>query len=81
MTKAKRATESVPLEEGALVRITGDRGSYVVMSSALAPDGSVTLYGGDVDPNGHRSYRSVMPNRIVPEDRKTVLSKRKRQDV
>lgn len=67
------------MEVGTLVRIVGERGTFVVMSSALFKDGSVSLYGGDADPNGHRCYRAVMPERIIAETRKNVIAKRKRQ--
>lgn len=70
------------LEVGMLVRLrpgNADLGSYVLMSTAPGADGSLTLYGGDVDPNGHRRYRSVMPDRLQVEDRREVLAKRKRQ--
>lgn len=72
-----------PLVEGMLVRLrpgNADLGSYVLMSIDPAPDGSLTLYGGDVDPSGHRRYRSVMPDRLQIEDRREVLAKRRRQE-
>lgn len=85
MTTTKLKTDKAlpdPLEEGILVRLkpgNADLGSYVLMSTVPAPDGSLTLYGGDVDPNGYRRYRSVMPDRLQIEDRREVLAKRKRQ--
>jgi hypothetical protein len=72
-----------PLEVGILVRLRpghADNGSYVLMAVEPAPDGSLNIYGGDVDPNGHRRYRAVMPDRLQIEDRREVLAKRKRQD-
>jgi len=71
------------IEVGTLVRLRpgqADLGTYTVMSSDPAPDGSITLYGGDVDPNGHRRWRAVMPDRLQLEDRRDVLRKRARQD-
>lgn len=81
----KPTTTDLPeaLEEGMLVRVRpgyGDAGTYVLMSVIPAADGSLTLYGGDIDPNGHRRYRSVMPERLQVEDRREVLAKRKRQE-
>lgn len=70
------------LEVGMLLRLRPgfeDRGTYVLMSIDPAPDGSLTLYGGDADPNGHRRYRSVMPDRLQVENRRDVIAKRKRQ--
>jgi len=72
-----------PLEAGILVRLrpgNDDGGSYVLMADTPAPDGSLSLYGGDVDPNGRRGYRAVMPERLQIEDRREVLAKRKRQE-
>lgn len=52
------------MTEGAWVRIRGERGVFVVKSTA-SKDGSVTLYGGDRDPRGHRGFRAVMPERLI----------------
>lgn len=81
---APKRTDALPdrLEVGMLVRLRPgfeDRGTYVLMSIDPAPDGSLTLYGGDADPSGHRRYRSVMPDRLQVENRRDVLAKRKRQ--
>lgn len=87
MTKTTKTTTDKslpnPLVEGILVRLkpgNADLGSYVLMTANPAPDGSLTLYGGDVDPGGYRRYRAVMPDRLQIEDRREVLAKRKRQD-
>lgn len=67
---------------GTLVRFkSGDSGTYRVMDDKLAPDGSVRLYGGDVDPMGRRQSRAGRPENLVPEDRKDVLKRMKRRDV
>lgn len=82
--KRVRRNQSLPkeLEVGMLVKFRDgeDRGTYEVMSVTLSPDGSVSLYGGDLDPNGRRGYRAVMPERLMLEDRRNVLIKRHRQD-
>jgi hypothetical protein len=85
MTKTTKTDKALPAElvVGLLVRLkpgNADSGSYVLMSATPAPDGSLSLYGGDVDPNGHRRYRAVMPERLQIEDRREVLAKRKRQE-
>lgn len=86
MTAQKKARRSITLPEvlevGTLVRLKGgeDRGTFEVMSSKPAPDGSISLYGGDADPNGHRCFRAIMPERLQLEDRKHILAKRNRED-
>jgi hypothetical protein len=81
---AKKKVTGLPetLEVGMLVRFKDgvDRGTYAVFSVDLARDGSVTLYGGDADPSGHRCFRAVMPERLQLEDRKAILAKRHRED-
>lgn len=54
-----------PFVKGTWVRIVGSQGTFKVMSNLLNPDGSLTLYGGDKNPRGHRRYRAVMPDRLV----------------
>lgn len=85
MKKKTKPTTDLPpiLEAGLLVRfrnLEGDRGTYVLMSEVPSADGSLTIYGGDIDPGGHRRYRSAMPDRLQLEDRKHVLAKRQRQE-
>lgn len=48
---------------GDWVRIKGGQGVYRVMG--YSKDGSVSLYGGDKDPKGHRGARNVQPERLV----------------
>jgi hypothetical protein len=85
MKKKSKPSTDLPeqLEIGMLLRfrnLEGDRGTYALMSLTPGADGSLTLYGGDVDPGGHRCYRSVMPERLQLEDRKHILAKRQRQE-
>lgn len=54
-----------PFAKDTWVRIVGQQGVFKVMRSLLNPDGSLTLYGGDKNPRGHRGYRAVMPSRLV----------------
>jgi hypothetical protein len=49
------------------VKITGENGFYWVYGNSQ--DGSVTLWGGDKDPNGYRSFRSVKPERLTLDTR------------
>lgn len=58
-------TVDSPFPKGTWVRITGAQGTFRVMKNLLNPDGSLTLYGGDKNPRGHRSFRSVLPARLV----------------
>ena len=60
----------IELVKDTQVRIVGDRGTYKVMSTELNADGSVTLFGGDMDPGGRQSFRAVMPERLVSDKRK-----------
>ena len=73
-------TPTTDFTEGMQVRFKpgGELGTYRMFSDTLAPDGSVTLYGGDVDPGGYRQFRSIMPDRLQPEARPEVLRKIKR---
>lgn len=80
MKRRKKPIEDYWFAEGTLVRIVGERGTFVVQTSRPGKDNSILLYGGDADPNGHRCFRSVMPERLVIETRKHVIAKRKRQD-
>jgi len=60
----------VKFNVGDRVKIQGDRGTYIVKSADLGKDGSVLLYGGDMNPNGNQGFRSIMPNRLSPDKRK-----------
>jgi len=57
-------------EEGDRVMIKGERGSFKVFRAEPGPDGSILLYGGDVNPNGNRRFRSIMPERLTTDKRK-----------
>lgn len=57
-------------EVGDKVMIKGERGTYKVHRAEVSKDGSVLLYGGDTNPNGNRGFRSVMPERLVPDKRR-----------
>jgi hypothetical protein len=57
----------------------GDLGTFRVMSPAVWVDGSIRMYGGDVDRNGYRGFRNAMPDRLMLENRKETLAKLKRQ--
>jgi len=63
------------LTVGDRVMIKGERGTYVVKRAETGKDGSVLLYGGDTNPNGNRGFRSIMPERLVPDRRKPSKSK------
>lgn len=41
-----------------------------MMRDDLNPDGSVHLYGGDLNPNGIRGFRDIMPGRLAIDKRK-----------
>mgnify|MGYP001023319426 CR=1 FL=1 len=56
----------------------GELGTFCVFTDVLGKDGSVTVYGGDVDPGGYRSFRSFMPDRLTAEHRPEILRKLKR---
>jgi hypothetical protein len=51
-----------PYAIGDWVRIAGSPSIYKVMG--YSKDGSVSLYGGDPDPNGRRGSRAIMPDRL-----------------
>lgn len=55
---------------GDRVVVQGDRGSYVVQNDELGSDGSVLVFGGDMNPNGVRKFRSVMPHKLTVDKRK-----------
>lgn len=50
--------------------IKGERGQFTVLRESLSSDGSVDLYGGDLNPNGVRNFRNVMPTRLQADKRK-----------
>lgn len=51
--------------------IRGERGQFTVYCDDLNRDGSVQLYGGDLNPNGIRNFRDIMPGRLSIDKRKT----------
>lgn len=48
------------VEKGTEVRISGVRGSFIFQ---YFRNGEVTVYGGDRNPNGHRMFRTFVPER------------------
>lgn len=77
MTTKKTKTTTTEFRYGMQVRLNDgpELGTFVVMSNEPYADGSITLYGGDVDRGGYRKYRSIMPDRLKMEDRKEILRK------
>ena len=59
-------TMKIEFKEGDRVTIVGERGVYTVQKDQPNKDGSITLYGGDVNPNGNRGSRYIMPKRLKP---------------
>ena len=53
---------------GDVVKICGEIGVFKVLNPPYASDGSVRLWGGDKDPNGHHGHRAVMPARVKPSE-------------
>lgn len=50
------------------VKIDRENGFYWVVG--FGGDDSVTLWGGDADPGGYRSYRSIPPTKLKEDTRK-----------
>lgn len=50
------------------VKIDSENGFYWV--HGYSADGSLTLWGGDADPNGYRCYRNIKPERLKADVRK-----------
>lgn len=46
------------------VTIVGERGVYTVQRDKPNKDGSISLFGGDTNPNGNRGFRDIMPERL-----------------
>lgn len=57
-------------EKGDRVRITNERGTYRIHRIEPNDDGSLLLFGGDVDPNGVQGFRAVKPEKLVVDKRK-----------
>ena len=55
---------------GDRVKIVGERGTYKVCKDVYNKDGSVNLFGGDMDPNGVQGFRCIMPSRLQVDNRK-----------
>lgn len=69
--KAKvRPEKKHPFEKGDKVMIVGENGVFRVYDDIPWYDGSISLFGGDKDPNGIRKFRSVMPDKIKADKRK-----------
>ena len=49
---------------GDAVGIKGSQGTFKVMRDEPNKDGSISLYGGDENPNGCRGFRDIMPDRL-----------------
>ena len=62
--------EKSKFDKGDRVRVDGERGTYKVYCEYLYPDGSVLLFGGDMDPNGVQYFRSVLATKLKPDPRK-----------
>lgn len=63
------------IEAGGKVNIVSEKGTvYKVYRAEPWKDGSILLYGGDINPNGMQGFRSVMPDDVVPV---SARSKRK----
>lgn len=56
--------ETSEWKTGDRVKIKGSTGIYVVQRDEPNADGSISLYGGDKDPNGCRGFRDIMPERL-----------------
>jgi hypothetical protein len=61
-----QTTMTTEFKAGDRVNIVGERGVYTVQNDQPNKDGSITLYGGDVNPNGNRGSRYIMPKRLRP---------------
>lgn len=59
-------TMTTEFKVGDRVNIVGERGVYTVKKDEPNKDGSISLFGGDVNPNGNRGARYIMPNRLRP---------------
>lgn len=70
-------TTKTEWQEGDLVGIKGQQGIFKVMRSEPNKDGSISLYGGDENPNGVRGFRDVMPERLKKKEPKVKRRKRK----
>ena len=57
-----RISERRTLSTGDTVKIQGERGEYVYKWAE--PDGSLTFWGGDRNPLGHRAFRSFAASRV-----------------
>lgn len=62
---APSQTMTTEWEVGEVVRIKGSQGLFKVKKSTPNKDGSISLYGGDKNPNGNRGFRDVMPARLI----------------
>lgn len=60
---------TIEFVKGDRVRIAGERGTFKVHRTERNPDGSVSLFGGDMDPNGTQSFRDVFSERLSTDKR------------
>lgn len=56
-------------KEGDRVAIKGSSGVYIVQRDEPNADGSISLYGGDKNPNGVRGFRDIMPERLKRKEK------------
>lgn len=63
-------TQTIEWVKGDRVRIEGERGAFKVWRTEPSKDGSLVLFGGDLDPGGTQSYRDIMPHRLTTDKRK-----------
>lgn len=42
---------------------------YIVQRDEPNADGSISLYGGDKNPNGVRGFRDIMPERLKRKEK------------
>jgi hypothetical protein len=68
-SRSKKGPEVTPptlseVEKGHPVKVAGVRGTWKFMFRN-SEKGEVTLYGGDPNPNAHRSYRTFAEDKII----------------
>lgn len=69
MTDTMTTTETTTWKKGDRVSIKGTQGVYVVQRDEPNSDGSISLYGGDKNPNGVRGFRDIMPERLKRKEK------------
>lgn len=56
-------------KKGDRVAVKGTQGVYIVQRDEPNADGSISLYGGDKNPNGVRGFRDIMPERLKRKEK------------